>query len=343
MNAFRKEHYKSNMKLKYNLGLAPDPRSPEEKAKDFQHEELAGAVVIKWEEKSKAEWKTYTPREQDGSLSCCGQASAKAGQIIRNKIIDNIVLSAHPIYRSRMNYPEGGMWLQDVGNIWKKIGTTTEEKDESQGLGESEMNRAITVDTPIKMGAYVMVTNPKNIDSIAEAIELHGHCIMIVHCMKSEWTDIPKYKEGTYNFGHCVCGVDYFLHNGKKVILIEDSTGHHTSFKPEKVGLRLITEDFLKKRFDGAMYLIPPVDPTPGFSHHFSKVLKYGMDHTEVRFLQDALKSIGLFPAATPSTGRFLQITKKGVVDFQKKYNLTPDGIVGPMTNKKLNELFDTE
>lgn len=326
------------MHLTYNLGVAPDPRTEEEKEKDFQHAELAGGIVISWKEKPTVEYRSFTPREQDGSLSCCGQASAKAIEIA-----SGIVMSAHPIYRSRMNYPEGGMWLQDVGNVWKKTGSTTEEKDRSQFMGESEMNKPITVETPDKVAAYVMVTDPKNIDSIAEAIEAHGHCIMIVHCSKSEWIDVPKYNGEPIDFGHCICGIDYFLKDGKKVILIEDSTGHFNSLMPNKSGQRLITEDFLKKRFDGAMYLIKDVSIALGFHHHFSKTLQFGMSDLEVRALQDALKSIHLFPAAMPSTGKFLQITKKGVTDFQKKYDLPADGIVGPNTNKKLNELFDTK
>jgi hypothetical protein len=327
-----------SIELKYNLGIAPDPRTPEEKAKDFQHEELAGSILIEWKEKDVTEWKSFWPREQDGSLSCCGQASAKAVEIATG-----VVMSAHPIYRSRKNYPEGGMWLQDVGAIWKTIGSTTEEKDHSQFKGESEMNKPITVPTPDKMASYVMVTNPKDIDSIAEAIELHGHCIMIVHCSKSEWNDVPTYNGTPVDFGHCVCGVDYFLKDGKKVILIEDSTGHLNSLKPKSTGQRLITEAFLKKRFDGAMYLIQSVPPPPAYHHHFSKTLKFGMTDPEVQYLQEALKHEGLFPAATPSTKKFLQITKKGVIDFQKKYNLTADGIVGANTNKKLNDLFDNK
>lgn len=319
------------MKKIYNHGLAKDPRTRSQKKKDFFHEEVAGGVVVEWKEKQPSEWKKYIPREQDGSLSCCGQASAKAVEILNGTI-----MSAHPIYRSRANYPEGGMYLQNVGDIWKKIGSTTEALDKSQWEGETEMNRPITVDTPTKMGSYFQFQYPKNIDAIAEAIQVHGQCFIIVHCAKSEWIDIPQYNGSSIDFGHCVCAVDFFLHNGTKVLLIEDSTGHFNSL--DKNGQRLITEDFVNKRIEGAMYLVLAGVPIPTPSHHvFYKLLKYGMVDQEVFFLQDYLKSKGFFPSSVASTGNFFSVTKKAVMDFQAANGLQADGIVGPKTNEKLN------
>lgn len=321
-------------KLKYNLGIVEDPRSIEEKDRDFSHDEIAGNVILEWKEKKPDEWKLYNSREQDGSLSCVGQSVAKAIEVMKGDI-----WSAHPIYRSRANYPEGGMWLQNAGDIAKKIGTTTEELSPSQWLGEANMNRPITVETPMKTAGYVMVKNPKNIDSIAEAIELYGQCLMIVRCDRKEWRSfIPASTNSTnIDFGHCVCGVDYFIKDGEKCILIEDSTGSNTS----KKGQRIITESFLKKRFEGAMYFLPVVPEPPRPKHHFSQTLKYGMSNNEVVWLQECLKSIGKFPASVGATGNFFNITKKAVIDFQKDHGLVADGIVGPKTNAKLNVLFD--
>src|SRR3990167_3840270 len=121
----------------YKDGLVKDPRSEEKKALDYQHSDLAGAVLVNWIEKPTTVWKKYVPREQDGSLSCVGQACAKAFEILGKGIE-----SAHPIYRNRANYPTGGMWTADAGNICRKIGTTTEILDPSQRLGELKMNLA---------------------------------------------------------------------------------------------------------------------------------------------------------------------------------------------------------
>lgn len=304
-------------------GLAPDPRSDKEKAKDFQHSDLAGDIMINWVEKTG--WKKYTPREQDGSLSCCGQASAKAVEILNSKI-----MSAHPIYRSRSNFPEGGMFAKDIGEIWKKIGSTTEDLDVSQWQNETQMNRNITVLTPTKTNGYIFV-NPKDINQIAEAIELYKHCILIVHCAKSEWMAVPVYSGATINFGHCVCAVDYFLKDGKKTILVEDSTGHFNSF--DKQGQRLLTEDFLMRRADTALYL------TATMPYVFTKTLKFGMSSIDVLELQRKLQSLGYFPATQALTTYFGSITLKAVKAFQSASQLVPDGVVGMKTHQKLNNI----
>jgi hypothetical protein len=312
------------MEKDFMNGVAPDPRSDAAKALDFQHSDIAGDIAINWVEKSPDMWKNYTPRDQDGSLSCCGQASAKAVEII-----NKTVMSAHPIYRSRTNFPSGGMYPKDIGDIWKKIGSTTEALDISQRQSETQINRPITVVTPTKTNGYVFV-NPKDIDQIAQAIELYNHCILIVHCAKSEWTAIPVFNGATINFGHCICAVDYFMYQGQKVVLIEDSTGHFSSLPP-KQGQRLLTEDFLKKRADTAMYL------TATMPYVFTKTLKFGMNNTDISELQRKLKSLGYFPSSQTITMYFGSITLSAVKKFQAANGLVPDGVVGSKTNEKLN------
>lgn len=302
----------------YQNGIAIDTRSPEKKNLDYRQEDLAGAVILNWKEKAQSEWKMFTPREQDGSLSCCGQSAAKAIQTMINEIE-----SAHPIYRSRSNFPEGGMYLQNLGVICVKNGTTTETQDKSQFQNETTMNRDITTTTPTKVGGYVFC-NPKDIESIAEAVALNKHCILIFHCNKMEWNAIPKYNGLEVNFGHCVCAVDYLLKDGVKYLLIEDSTGHFNSF--DKNGQRLISADFLKARCDGAMYLTPIV-PKPKYV--FTKTLRIGDVGNHVKMLQLRL-NIG-------ADGLFGMRTKQAVIAFQIKHQLQPDGIVGRLTNIVLN------
>lgn len=328
-----------------NLGVIDDPRSDEEKAKDWQHEEIAGAVPLKWVEKPQNKWRSYDLRDQDGSSSCVSQASAKAFEILDEK---NIVYSAHPIYRRRMNYPDGGMYLQNAGDIAKNGGTTTEALDPSQHLNETNMNRDIIVDTPAKIAGYVNI-NYRDIDAVAEAIEAHGHCVMIFHGNRKEWTDIPKYNPALpVDIGHSICAVDYFLYNGEKVILIEDSWGRATTMG--NGGQRLITAEYLNNRFSGGIYFLPAAPaPTRRSLWNFEKPLTYGMRNSEdVVALQNALKYEGLFPAAIASSGNYLTITAKAVLAFQRKYSVAPEielaalagKVVGPKTRAKLNELY---
>ncbi len=306
--------------LKFNLGIVDDPRSQENKDLDYQHLDLAGAVAINWQEKPQSEWKKYTPREQDGSLSCCGQGSAKAIETFLGTI-----MSAHPIYRSRSNFPEGGMYLTDVGKLWQTQGSTLETLDTSQFENEIQMNRDINVATPTKTGGYVMVQY-NDIDAIAEAIELYKHCILIFHCNKSEWIAIPQYLGEDINFGHCICAVDYTIYNGQKCLIIEDSTGHQTSF--DKNGQRIFTENFLKARCAGAMSLTQKI-PVPHPTFIFTKTLRLGNVSNDVKMLQVKL-NIG-------ADGKFGLKTLSAVKTFQSIHGLTPDGIVGKNTNNVLN------
>ena len=337
-----------------NLGVVEDPRTDEQKAKDWSNDELAGAVMLVWQKKQRKDWKTYTKRNQSSSSSCVAQSTAKGMEIIDQFIADaNKVYSAHPIYRSRVNFPEGGMYLANAGDIAKKQGTTLESLDPSQNLGETAMNRPIEVETPDKIFGYIATVNPKKgIDAIAEVIETHGHCILIVHCDRDEYLrEKPKYDpKGIIDIGHAVCGVDYFIdEEGDKVILIEDSAGLYSTIDGN--GQRLITEDFLLKRFDGAMYLIPKTGPSDDEKpqHTFSRALTFGMKgDKDVIALQDILKYEGIFPLTIPSTGNYLNVTAKAVLEFQKKYSIgTAEELarlggrnVGPKTRAKLNDLY---
>lgn len=320
----------------YNA-IAPDPRSDEEKERDYKHEEIAMAVPISWVHKPMADWKKYSTRNQDGSSSCCAQASAKGIETHTG-----IVESAHPIYRSRSNFPGEGMWLQNLGEIvCKAVGTVSEVNDPSQGMNEASMNLAIREavqellkNNPTKMGGYVFV-NPKDIDQIAQAIELHKHCLLLVRGSVSEWNEKPIYKpEGNRNLDHLICAVDYFLdENNEKCVLIDDSWGNVTSVG--NGGQRVITETYLKARFTDGMYFLPPKPPAPPDStphYKFTVPLTFGMmGNPDVKALQKILAFEGFFPNDPKLfTGNYLQITancvkkwqvKHGIMDFANEIN----------------------
>src|SRR3990167_810915 len=302
--------------IEFNLGIVDDPRPQEQKAKDFKHSEVAGDIILEWKEKLPSEWKKYKQREQDGSLSCVAQATAKAVEILNSQ-----VMSAHPIYRARENFPGGGMWTKNCGEIWRKQGSTLESIDPSQNQNETQMNRDVVPFFPIKMGGYAF---PKvDIEEIAEAVELHKQCTLLIRANKNEWTAIPKYNGKVADFGHEVCAVDYFLYEEKKAILIEDSAYPHTSIS--QTGQRILKEEFLLKRCENAMYLIPLSN------FIFTKTLRYGMKDPEVKELQRILSVI--------ITGYFGNLTLAAIKKFQSSHGLTPDGIVGPKTRFVLNNM----
>ena len=65
--------------------------------------------------------------------------------------------------------------------------------------------------------------------------------------------------------------------------------------------------------------------------------LKKGSNNSKVQELQSALKELGFYTAKIDSS--FGSLTETAVKQFQKKYNLLIDGIVGPVTCKKINSL----
>ena len=83
--------------------------------------------------------------------------------------------------------------------------------------------------------------------------------------------------------------------------------------------------------------------------HSFNVNLEYGMrNNPEVVDLQDCLKYEGLMPAYIPSTGNYLEETRKAVLAFQKKHKLINvyqelvyrGKYCYSITRNKLNELY---
>lgn len=330
-------------KKPYTPGLIPDPRNATAKAKDFQHNEVTYAVVpVSWIEKPVGDWIKGIVRDQDGSSSCVGQGSAKGLEMKLDK-----VYSAHPIYRRRPNFSGLGMYLQAAGDIVKNQGTTTEDKDPSQKMSEVQMNTPVVVDTPVKSTNYVFV-DKSDIESIAQVIRDHKHCVLTFESNYDEWTDVPHYIGNATKWGHCVCSVDYTLYNGEKALIIDESWGVGvTQFNAQRV----ITKSFLQARGTGAMYFLIDTGNTPQKPNFvFTRDLEYGMKvDKEVVALQDALAYFG-FLITDPAyhIGNYLQMTANAVLKWQIANNVAPIGELnalqgkrfGPKSRAKMNALL---
>jgi len=325
-------------------GLVPDPRTEEAKAKDYQHSEVAMAVPLQWA-RDISQAPTYSLRDQNGSGSCVAQATAKALETLRSEIE-----SAHPTYFRRVNFPTMGMYLQNAGEIIKKQGTTSEALDPSQRLTEDQMNQPVTVQTPINGFLYAFVP-VRDIDEIAQAIEVRKHCLITIAGTLKEYAysdkPVPDLTATTLDCLHCICGVYYFTdEKGEKCILIDESWG------PNHIRRRILTESYLKARGTGAMYYITPTDPPiiPKPHYYFTVALEFGMyGSLGVKYLQDILKYEGLFPANVASTGNYLEVTRKAVLAFQRKHQVASEEEliivngkrIGPKTIKVLNSLYN--
>ena len=326
------------------VGVLEDNRPQELKDRDFKSDnpELpSGAGQINWIEKTPEQWVKHEPRYQIWSSSCVAQAFCKACRTLGYD-----VLSAHPPYRGRTNFSGAGMWLWDCASLFKKTGTVKENVDPSQNLGEDVLNKDLTqevqmalITNPYKIGGYVYLAS-LNFDSVAQAVQDFGHCIITVGSNNNEWTQIPTLN-GQIQWHHCICITDLTLHNGKKYLVADDSIDSNTFPNNQ----RLLSEEFINQRITGGVYLIPAVPPEP-IQHIFNKNLKKGMRDIDVKFLQERLKQEGLFPNMQ-TTSYFGDITFNAVKKYQLKYKSEildpaglsqPTGNVGIFTRNKLNQ-----
>lgn len=319
------------------LGVIDDPRSEEEKAKDYPSEEILGMGTVTWQEKPESEWIKLSLRDQVQSFSCGSHAGAKAFEAFTG-----LVMSAHPVYRQRKNFPAGGMYGQDIGDILKKNGTTLEIEDKSNLCNEEEMNRDITVETPYKIGGYYFLRygNTIDMDTIGAALEAGHPVIFGIASTHQEWNDCPVPTAPETNFRHFVTAIpgNHLLYKGEKAVVIDDSWGHATTLGSG--GQRILTESFLKKRSWHAMALIPRKleDSKPKFD--VTRNMRAGYFGEDVKKLQACLAYLNYFPKTQVFTGYFGTITKNAVIKFQTAHDLLPDGIVGPITRAKLAGLF---
>ena len=332
-----------------NPGLLEDNRDELAKSKDYlsTDAELASATPLVWKEIPESQWKAYPARNQWKTSTCVAQAAAKALYVLGYDVV-----SAHPPYRGRKNFPGEGMYLYDVGDLIKKPGTVLESIAPSQMKLEADMNadlNAIVKDelkyTQAKGFTYVFIGKTNTwFEDIAQKIEEHGHCLLTFGSNYGEWTSIPAVN-GDVKWGHCVCAIDYVMYKGKKYLVIEDSWGANATEFDDR---RLISEEFLMARGTGAMYFLKPQETKP-VSFKFTKNMKKGDKGPEVAKLQDVLKHLGYMSASIPSTGYFGERTFEAACKFQAAYLgdilkpaglSAPTGVIGYYSIKKLNELL---
>lgn len=316
----------------YN-GIADDPRSEEEKAQDYKHEDLAmGEIKLNWIEHDKKNLKSFEIQNQDGSLSCVAQGTSKIlamHEVLEGK--EYTRLCPKFIYTRRSNYPDGGMWLPNALSIACNYGACEEVLQPCDNEGETFMNN--------KSEPGILAENAKNfrgkyyfeitggIDKIAEVMEQGYGVLLGFRFDYDEWLDVPIVKEGSRKtVGHGVAGVDYCLYNGQKALVIEDSWGPGYGLG----GRRIITEEFLKARGFYAGYVTSLPDYT------FTKFLKRGSVGVDVRKLQEKLNTQGFILSVD---GKFGPLTELAVRKFQKSKGLVVDGLVGKNTNAELNKL----
>jgi hypothetical protein len=319
---------------KRGTGALEDLRHHTLQEEDYLHEEVAFASPVVWEEKTT--WRHYPVKDQSTSSSCVANATALILGI-ENEIEEGgyVELSARDIYSQRMNCPAEGMYFWDALDIAKKNGATLEVCIPSNGKKEAEMNtcsRKVSdrqVANIFKSGGYVGL--PVDIDAVADVLDKGKGILAGFKFNYPEWQQIPVTTVDNPTLHHGVAIVDYTLYKGQKCLIMQDSWGLD---KTTLNGQRIITEDFFKKRCTFVGYMLD-------LSNDPAKRGNKPVFDGSVKSLQDCLRYEGLFPTTVESTGVFGAITKKALIEFQKKYGIEPAvGFFGEKTKAKLLELY---
>lgn len=225
---------------------------------------------------------------------------------------------------------------KNIGFLPAELWTHTTEQDrylsyqeyiaKLQAIPDTEIERLkkLCVD---KIAGYATV-NISDAQSIAKAVvESNGGILCRYGCQKNWWTpswlakDIDPLRYAPETSGHAIilASFDYssdFIQKlantwGKTWCLSGSAHINWSNYSMNEAWVDLPTT---------------PEIPT----YVFTKFLKYGMRGFDVKMLQKKLK--------ITADGVFGKNTLKAVVIFQKAHGLTPDGVVGKLTNNKLNQ-----
>lgn len=363
------------------LGALLDTRTESAKEKDVYQSEIVAAVApVQWKEKAEKNFRTFPKQNQDGSGSCVMQTIRKVAGVQMFLKEGKYVEFSAGFYQLRSNRPAAGMIGVEAFDIWKNEGVPLEVLVESDDMNDAQMD-AFSIEPHEKEIAKIFAITGhsgianKDFEAVASTIQQTGKAVMVwFYFTSAEWSSkFPKVLSPNLDLyapqtsRHSVAAVDFGLINGKKYIKIEDSA--HFGGLSE----RWISEEFFKARnwftrypvnfrFQEKGQPIPtPVPEKPKYTFtkilefialdnegRISNLIKNNAQKDDVIALQDILRWEGVFPVGQSSTGYYGALTAKGVLAFQKKYNVAPtaelDSLmgkrVGAKTLAKLNELY---
>lgn len=323
-------------------GVIGDPREDVKVQEGWKAEEIiAGDAPLVWKNKTATELTQYPIWNQYQSSACV--AFSKARQISVEVLrLTGVWLDFSPasIYQLRANKPGLGMNISDANEIVNKNGATLEALMKSQNLTETQINAvkktkvAKMISDAIGEAVLSYFYLPINIERIAQAIARKHAVSLLIYAEPDEYTDTPtiKYPNLTYDkatIRHEVTATDFYLHpKYGKCLWIDDSWGVGTGMG----GHRNFTQDFLNKRCILADYM-DVFDFEPGIGTRPKYV-------GTIISLQQCLRYEGLFPVGVDFVENIGPVTKKAIMDFQKKYGLEPTGTVGPLTKAKIQSLY---
>lgn len=342
-------------------GALIDTRPQKEKDKDYLFKEaVASTDKVVWQTKSENEWRKFPISNQKSSNQCVAFSLAKMLGI--QHTLDEgewIDFSATHLYERRANFPAPGMNGIDAFNLARNHGTSFEKLYPNK-THNNDNERLSIKEHFARVGEIFKISNSlvvpmRDIDTVASIIQRTGKGVMVWYWgTYNEWVrNIPQINDTSLTLHtapvrHAVVAVDYFIHNGKKCLLIEDSWGLNHGMK----GRRIITEDFHKARnyFAGHIMKFKFADaklkPEPA-TFNITKTLQINQTDPQVRELQRMLQREGFFPTNIGSDF-YGNITARGVLDWQLKHKVAPESelrslggrFFGPASLRKFKELY---
>lgn len=338
-------------------GVNDQPLTEEESLKLYRHEErgFASATPLNWQEITDAEViaRSLPVKRQYYTSECVAQAFTKhLGKNHQIDVGEYIDLAAGFFYSFRANQFSGGMnWLDACKLALNKAACRHERI--KQRIHEYDPKPVITKEMIIEaldfIGLAYFTLEDINVDNIAEMIEKQGSCVMFTYFESSsdEWwrTNPIILNESLYTFSpqagrHGIYADKYGLRNGKKNIIIDDSAGNNSALGEQN---RFMDEEWVNKRIYVAGYVVDKKNlPTPDILKpkvQLTQLLKSGSNGSEVSQLQLVLMYEKLLHIEVP-TGKFRGWTHAAVKEYQAKNGLKPDGIVGPITRKHINNKY---
>lgn len=317
-------------------GGAFDNQTLEQKQENYSFREIVTkANPVIWKEKAIDEWNKYSIREQDGSGSCVAQSYAKELEIyIKQKYNEDVVFSGSYPYQNRANPNIEGSTITDLIQITKSVGNIPEILMPSQNMSEKEImvveyNKYF--DDIAKPFTAKRIFTSIDFDEVASIIQTTGKGVHLwFDFVTKEFNqDIPKLINGSKIISrHAVVAVDAVLYKGVQYLVIEDSWGKKYGFNSR----RLISREFFMARCVQSSYMM---------SFNKYGIIDRPVFDGTITSLQDCLKYEQLFPSNVDSTGIFGSITRKALIEFQKRYNIEPAlGNFGEITKAKLYEIY---
>lgn len=209
-------------------GAIPD----EADARDFQAEDIFGALVVDWSQPFKLSDPGNT--DQGGSLSCVAHSWSFLHTQLRPKNY-----SRRDLY-SQIFLPQGGASLRSGGSVICSKGQATQdeapdpkpqtEMNMRDGSGITDEERKSDIE------ANYFRIDQNNIDAVAWAIKNYGGCVFGVNGTNAGWKNLAEPtppKSGTTEWAHALYAFGYHMHGTQKCIIAKCSwsdtgvTEHH--------------------------------------------------------------------------------------------------------------------